>query len=203
MRFLMSLFPFWRQSWGRIPLGGIPMSGGPRQIHKGMAKRMVSSWDWIFLPTLIVLALTYIFATPIKIGPFVPPEPVFALGLAFAWPLIRPSFLAAGTLAGIGFFMDCLWGGPLGFYPFLLLCVYLTLSATRSYIVGQDPWMIGALYGLSVFGFFALGTMIISLSAGNIPRLVGVFEQALATGLAFFLAQSLMETFMHTDVRFK
>lgn len=196
-------FPNAKSALSGLPIGKIPFRNGPRPVHQGMAKRTVSALDWIFLPTILVIVLTYVCAAPIRIGPFVPPEPVFALGLAFAWPLIRPSFLAAAVLMGIGLFLDFFWMAPLGFYTFLLLGVYFVLVLVRSYVVGQDQWVVFGIYGLCVLAFFTVGTVVISLEAGNPPRLVGVLEQMLATGLGYILAHNLMETYLHTDVRFK
>ncbi|MDC7677650.1 hypothetical protein [Asticcacaulis machinosus] len=174
-----------------------------RGVRKGMAQRMIGPLDWIGWPALWVLAGTILLATPMKIFGLYLPEPVLPLALAFSWPLIRPSYIAPLVLALMGAFLDYFWGAPLGFWTLSLMIVYGVTFLLRGYIVGQDMMVITALYGSAVIGFFVLNTLLATIDSGMVPRLISVFEQALATFAAVFLVLWLLETFVHADVRFQ
>ena len=81
------------------------MSGGTRPL---------APWLWLGVPMLQALAATIVFAIPIRFWGLALPEPLFAMPLAFAWAVIRPSMLGPVSVLLLGFAMDLLWGGPLG-----------------------------------------------------------------------------------------
>jgi rod shape-determining protein MreD len=173
-----------------------------RYAAKGMAKHMVGPWDWILAPALISLALTLMFAAPIRIWGLVLPEPVWPMLLAFCWPLVRPSYIAPLVLAAIGLCLDVFWAAPLGFYTLLLIVIYGVFLSLRSFIIGQDAVVINSIYAIACFGFFTLGTIVITISSGEIPRLIGVGEQMLATMALYPLVNRYLDIYLHADVRF-
>lgn len=172
----------------------------PRRTNAG---RIIGPQDWIALPALLAVLATLVMATdvPLPFG-WEMPEPVWPMVLAFSWPLIRPSYFAPVVLAGLGFFLDYFWGAPIGFYVLCLMTVFGGTLLIRGYIVGQETWVVGAAYCLAVGLFFAMGTVLTAIDAGNVPRLVGVFEQMLVTSFLFFFVHMLLETYLHADVRF-
>ncbi|GGZ30241.1 hypothetical protein [Asticcacaulis endophyticus] len=174
-----------------------------RGVRKGMAQRMIGPLDWIGWPALGVLAATIVLATPMKVFGLYLPEPVLPLALAFAWPLIRPSYVAPLVLALMGAFLDYFWGAPLGFWTLSLMIVYGVIFLLRGYMVGQDMMVIAGLYGVAVIGFFILTTLMATIDSGMVPRLISVFEQALATFASVFLVLWLLESYVHADVRFQ
>ncbi|ESQ80120.1 hypothetical protein [Asticcacaulis sp. YBE204] len=172
----------------------------PRRTSGG---RTIGPQDWLLIPAVLCVVATFILATDIPL-PFGwdLPEPVWPMVLAFSWPLIRPSYIAPLLLAGLGFFLDYFWGAPLGFYVLCLMAVYGATLLIRSYIVGQDLWVVTVAYGLAVLLFFTLGTILTVIDTGMVPRLISVFEQMLATGVLVFFVHALLERFLHADVRF-
>lgn len=172
-------------------------------LRGGVASRVITSWDWIFAPALMCIGLTIVLATPLRLWGLVLPEPVSAFVLAFAWPLIRPSFIAPLALAGLGLFLDLFWGAPLGFWTLSLVLVYGGLLLARSYIVGQDSMLVFGIFMLVELGFFLFATLAMTLYAGAVPRLWGVVEQMFATSLLFPFVLILLERFVQTDLKFK
>ncbi len=189
-----------------------PSAGRRARLYKALfenktprrgAGGAVGPQDWLLYPALLAVLMTLIFATdlPLPFGLDLP-EPVWPVALAFAWSLIRPSFIAPVLLAAMGLFLDYFWGAPLGFYVICLMAVHAVTLIIRSYIVGQDTWVVIGAYTLAVLLFFALGTVLTALDSGVVPRLISVFEQMLVTwGLVVFVL-ILLERFLNSDVRF-
>ncbi|ESQ75600.1 membrane protein [Asticcacaulis sp. AC402] len=174
-----------------------------RGMRGGMASRIIGPWDWILAPALISLAATIVLATAFQPLGLYLPEPVTPLLLAFAWPLIRPSYIAPFVLGGLGIFLDFFWGAPLGFWTLNLMLVYAVLVFARTYIIGQDWLVVFGVFLLTELVFFGLCTVVMSIDTGSVPRLFGVFEQAFATTLFFPAVWYLMEKYLHADVRFQ
>ena len=177
-----------------------PLNSGMRG---GMASRIITPWDWILFPALVSLCVTIVLSTPLQPFGLYLPEPVTPFLLAFAWPLIRPSYIAPFVLGGLGLFLDMFTGAPLGFWTLGLMLVYGVLVAVRTYVIGQEWIVVFAVFVLTEVAFFTFCTLVISIDSGGVPRLWGVFEQALATGLGFPAVLYLMEKYLHTDVRFQ
>ncbi len=164
---------------------------------------IVGPQDWLLYPALIAVLATLVLATdlPLPFG-WDLPEPVWPVALAFAWPLIRPSFIAPILLGLMGLFLDYFWGAPLGFYVIGLMAVHAATLIIRSYIVGQDTWVVIGAYTLAVLLFFTLGVIMTTLDSGVVPRLISVFEQMLATWCLVVVVLILLERFLNSDVRF-
>lgn len=164
---------------------------------------IVGPQDWLLYPALMAVLATLVLATdlPLPFG-WDLPEPVWPVALAFAWPLIRPSFIAPVLLGLMGLFLDYFWGAPLGFYVIGLMAVHAATLIIRSYIVGQDTWVVIGAYTLAVLLFFTLGVIMTTLDSGVVPRLISVFEQMLATWCLVIVVLILLERFLNSDVRF-
>jgi len=173
-----------------------------RNARQAMASRVIGPWDWLIAPALLSVTLTVVLATAFQPFGLFLPEPVSPLVLAFAWPLIRPSYIAPFVLGALGFFCDMFWGAPAGFWTLSLLAVYGTLVATRTYIIGQDWLVVFAVWVVTELAFFILLTLMATLASGGVPRLWGVFEQMLATTILFPFVVYLMEKYLHADARF-
>ena len=178
---------------------GTPINRG---LRGGMAGKIIGPWDWIIAPALLSVVLTVILAAPLQPFGFDLPEPVSPLILAFAWPLIRPSYFAPFALGLLGLFLDFFWGAPLGFWTINLMLVYGVLVFVRTWIIGQEWIVVFGCFLLAELVFFAFGTLLTTLDSGSIPRLWGVVEQAFATTLLFPYVLYLMEKYVHSDVRF-
>src|SRR5690349_7039016 len=94
--------------------------------------RPLAPWRWLGLPMLAVMAATILFALPMRVFGFGLPEPIFALPVAFAWAVIRPSMLAPLCVMLTGLFLDMLWGSPTGFWAVCLLLPYGIVLGARS-----------------------------------------------------------------------
>ncbi len=173
-----------------------------RGMRGGMAAKIVNPWDWIGAPALICILVTVVLAAPIQPFGFYLPEPVCAFVLAFAWPLIRPSYIAPVVLGALGLFLDMFYNTPLGLWTLLLMLMYGALTALRTYVVGQEWIIVFGIYVLAEVVIFGLGAVFMTLDTGGVPRLWGVFEQMFATTLLFPFVLYLLEKYLHADVRF-
>ena len=187
--------------------GGLSGSSGMgnavnRGLRGGMASKIIGPWDWIIAPGLLSICLTIILATAFQPFGFYLPEPVSPLILAFAWPLIRPSYFAPFVLAALGLFLDFFWGAPIGFWTLGLMLVYGVVVLVRTWIIGQEWLVVFGCFLMTELIFFTFATILMTLDAGAVPRLWGVFEQALATALLFPYILFLLEKYVHSDVRF-
>jgi rod shape-determining protein MreD len=165
--------------------------------------RVVGPLDLLILPALACLLATLVMATPIRLFGLPPPEPVFPMILAFAWPLIRPSMLGPIALLGVGLVLDLFWGGPLGLWTLALLGVYGAVLAGRSFIIGQDLpvllfWYVGLVSGAFLFAY-----LFVMLDVQMTPSLPGVLMQLGVTLLLFPLTYWLVQRFDDGDVRFR
>lgn len=172
-------------------------------MRRPMAVRVVGPGQWILIPALAAILCTIILATPFELFGLNPPEPVWPMVLAFAWPLIRPSILAPITLGFLGLFLDKFWGGPLGLWAVCLVSVYVLMLGARPILAGQDTqtlftWYCGACFAASMLGF-----CITTLVVGNMPSLIGLLFQVIPTILLFPIAHWMLELFDDGDVRFR
>jgi rod shape-determining protein MreD len=174
-----------------------------RGMRGGMAARIIGPWDWIILPALISVAATIVLATAFQPFGLYLPEPVTPFLLAFAWPLIRPSYIAPFVLGALGMFLDFFWGAPLGFWTLSLMLVYAALVFARTYLIGQEWIIVFGVFVLTEIIFFGICTTFMAIDTGSVPRIFGVIEQALATGAGFPVVWYLMEKYLHADVRFQ
>ena len=172
-------------------------------MKRAVAVRVVGPLHWIVIPSLIVAGVSILLATPFELFGLKLPEPVSALVLAFAWPLIRPSMLAPAVLFGLGLFLDLFWGGPLGLWPLSLLAVYGAILLASNFLAGQATIVLFALYVASTGFAFFLAYMITTLSLGNAPSILAVMGQVVPTLLLFPLADWLIQRFDDADVRFR
>jgi len=173
-----------------------------RGVRAGMASRIITPWDWILAPALMSVGLTIVLATAFQPFGFYLPEPVSPFILAFAWPLIRPSYIAPFVLGALGFFLDFFWGAPLGFWTFSLVLVYGGLALARTYLIGQEWMVLFGLFLLTELVFFSICVLLTLIDTGAVVRLWGVVEQAFATTLLFPFVLMLLEKYVHSDVRF-
>ena len=183
---------------------GLGGGRGPinRGLRNGMASKIIGPQEWIFFPALLSLGLTIVLATAFQPFGFDLPEPVSPLILAFAWPLIRPSYIVPFVLGGLGLFLDFFWGAPLGFWTLGLMLVYAGLVMARTYIIGQEWIVVFAIFLAVEFLFFLFGVILITVDTGSVPRLWGVIEQMFATTLLFPFVLVLLEKYVHSDARF-
>jgi len=173
-----------------------------RGVRGNMASKIITPWDWILAPALMSVALTIVLATAFQPFGLYLPEPVSPFILAFAWPLIRPSYIAPFVLGLLGFFLDFFWGAPLGFWAFSLVLVYGGLALARTYLIGQEWVVLFGLFLLTELIFFSLCILLTFIDTGSVARLWGVVEQAFATTVMFPFVLFLLEKYVHSDVRF-
>ncbi len=158
---------------------------------------------WLVMPMLICMAVTLVFATPLRVMGAAPPEPVFSLVLAFAWAAIRPSVLPPIALLTLGLFQDLVWGGRLGFWPLCLMSAYAVILLMRASLSGQGFLVQWAWYAAACGAAFGVGVVMTDLAAGVVPNLVGVFWQWLASAILFPLAWRMIERYEDADPRFR
>jgi rod shape-determining protein MreD len=158
---------------------------------------------WLGVPMALCVAATVVLALPIRIFGLRLPEPVFALVPAFAWAVIRPSVLPPFALVVLGLILDALWGGPLGLWPVCLLCAYAPILVLRPILSGQEAWILWAIYAAVCGVALAVGLAAITLRAGAMPGLIGVFWQWLASAALFPFAHRLITRYEDADVRFR
>lgn len=167
------------------------------------AARGLAPWRWLGLPMLLVMVVTFIFALPLRFWGLGLPEPLFAMPVAFAWAVIRPSMLGPIAILVLGLFLDFLWGAPTGFWPVCLLLPYGVVLAARSILAGQSQLMMWIWYALSTAMAMGTGYLFTMLHTQSTPDLVTVGWQFLATVVLYPFANLLIERFEDADVRFR
>jgi rod shape-determining protein MreD len=165
--------------------------------------RPLAPWRWLGVPMLYVMAASMVFAVPIRLWGLGLPEPVFALPVAFAWAVIRPSMLAPVGVMAMGFFLDLLWGSPMGFWAVCLLLPYGIVLGARSILAGQSQVMLWVWYGLSTALAIGAGYLFTMLDTQNAPNPASVGWQFLATVVLYPFADRLIDRFEDADVRFR
>lgn len=163
----------------------------------------LTPWRWLGVPLAQAMALTVLFAIPLRLFGLQLPEPVFALPLAFAWVIIRPSVLAPFAVLLMGLFLDAFWGSRLGLWAVSLLTGYGVALACRSMMAGQSRLMLWAWYGLICVIAMAMGSFICVIETGAAPSPFALGWQFLATVLLYPIADTLIGRFEDADVRFR
>lgn len=158
---------------------------------------------WLGGPTLLCLALTVVFATPVRLFGLQLPEPVFPLAPAFAWAVIRPSVIAPLVVLAMGLFLDFLWYSPIGLWGVSLLVGYGGILACRSMMMGQARIVLFAWYVIMVLLAMSTGYLITVLDNGSAPSVIAGFWQLLPTVLLFPASMWLIDRFEDADVRFR
>ena len=159
--------------------------------------------QWLLLPALACIGATMLFAAPLRVAGVQLPEPVFAMILAFAWAIIRPSILAPFGLLALGLFMDLFWGGPMGLWGLSLLMAYGGVLATRNMMTGQSRPMLWAWFAFMSLVCMTTGYVVSIMDSGQAPSLLAAFWQLLPTTLLYPFAHRLTERFEDADVRFR
>lgn len=172
-------------------------------MRRPVAVRVVGSFELVFRPALIAIALTIVLATPVKLFGMTLPEPVLPMVLAFAWPLIRPSMLAPTVLFALGLFLDIFWGGTLGTWPLALMIVYGVVLGSRNLLAGQETQVLFAWYAVCTVLAFILAYLVVTFDAGRPPSLLALVLQVLPTLLLFPVADWMVQRFDDGDVRFR
>jgi len=172
-------------------------------VRRPIAVRVVGPMQWIVYPSLAVIALTIVFGTPVELFGLQLPEPIFALVLAFAWPLIRPSMLAPVVLFVLGLFVDLFLGGVLGVWPLGLMAVYGIGLLGRNLLAGQETSVLFGWYAACVALAFLLGYLVVSAIALNAPSILSLLGQMIPTLLLFPVANWMIERFDDGDTRFR
>jgi rod shape-determining protein MreD len=131
------------------------------------------------------------------------PEPVLAVGLAFAWALLRPSMFAPIVLLFVGLFLDLLWGAPLGLWGLSLLLAYAAVALARPLMTGHGYAATWAWYAATVAVALGAAYLFTTLDARVRPHIWAVLSQALVTTLLYPVVARLTEQFEDVDPRFR
>jgi rod shape-determining protein MreD len=174
-------------------------------MRRPVAVRVVGPMQWIVIPALITVAVTFLLATPVKLFGLSLPEPVIPMVLAFAWPLIRPSVVAPLALMGLCLFLDIFWAaqGAMGMWALALLAIYAVVLGSRAFLIGQETAVLFVWYAACCSLAFLLVYLIVSLKAGNAPSILALIGQVVPTLLLFPFADRMIERFEDGDVRFR
>ncbi|MBX3483232.1 hypothetical protein [Phenylobacterium sp.] len=169
----------------------------------GGGARPLAPWRWLGLPMLAVMAATILFALPMRFNGYGLPEPIFALPVAFAWAVIRPSMLGPVCVMLLGLFLDMLWGAPTGFWAVCLLLPYGIVLGGRTMLQGQSQLMMIIWYVGATMLTIGAGYLLTMLDTRNAPDPLTVLWQFLATIVLYPFANQLIERFEDADVRFR
>lgn len=165
--------------------------------------RPLAPWRWLGVPLVQVMAASFVFALPIRVFGLGLPEPVFAMPVAFAWAVIRPSMLAPLGVMIMGVYLDFLWGSPTGFWAVCLLLPYGIVLGARSFLAGQSQLMMWLWYGAATALALGAGYLFTMLDTQNAPSPVSLAWQFLATVVLYPFADRLIDRFEDADVRFR
>ncbi len=172
-------------------------------MKRAVAVRVVGPLHWIVIPSLIVAGVSILLATPFELFGLKLPEPVPALVLAFAWPLIRPSMIGPVVLFFLGLFLDLLWGGMLGVWPLALLTVYVLVLLSRNLLSGQETAILMVWYGCCTLLAFLVAYLFVTLDAGRAPSVLGLLGQVIPTLILWPAANWMIQRFDDGDTRFR
>ncbi len=153
---------------------------------------------WILGPAVVCAGATVLFAAPIRVLGVALPEPVFPLVAAYVWAVLRPSVAAPFALAGLGLFLDLVWGGPVGLWPICLIAAHVLALSVRRLLSGEDFVVLWVWYAIACAVAFGVGVVSMRAASGIWPTLTGVALQAAVTVALFPLAWTLIERY-HTD----
>ena len=165
--------------------------------------RPLAPWRWLGGPMLAAMAASLLLAVPLRFWGLSLPEPVFALPVAFAWAVIRPSMLAPLGVMIMGLFLDLLWGSPIGFWAVSLLLAYGVVLGGRTMLAGQGQLMMWVWYGAATALAMGAGYLFTMLDTQNAPDPRSVGWQFLATVVLYPFADRLIDRFEDADVRFR
>jgi rod shape-determining protein MreD len=160
-------------------------------------------WSWLIVPTLVCLAATLVFATPIRFLGLGLPEPVFPMILAFSWANIRPSILGPFLLLLSGLFLDLFWHGALGLWALCLLVVYGLGLLVRNLMAGQPVLVLWFWYGAFCLTAYAIAYLLVFADAHMAPSLIGTGINLLVTVALFPFSRAMIERFEDQDIRFR
>ena len=163
----------------------------------------LAPWRWLGVPMLQVILATFLLALPMRFWGLSLPEPVFALPVVYAWAVIRPSMLAPVGVMLMGFYLDLLWGNPLGFWAVCLLLPYGLVLSGRAMLAGQSRLFMWAWYSAATALALGAGYIFTMLDTQNAPSPVSVGWQFLATVVLYPFADRLIDLFEDADVRFR
>ena len=150
-----------------------------------------------------VMVATILFGVPLRVFGLQLPEPLFAMTLAFAWAVIRPSVLAPFAILFVGLFLDIFWGGPLGLWAICLLIAYGVALAGRTMMAGQNRLILWLWFALVTATALVAGFLFVMLDSKSSPGLIPLAWQFLATIVLYPYAQRLIDLFEDADVRFR
>jgi rod shape-determining protein MreD len=176
---------------------GSGLGGGSR------AARPLNPLTWLILPALVVVLLTFLLGTPMEAFGLRLPEPVWAVGLAFAWASLRPSLAAPILLLIVGLFLDLFWGAPMGLWALSLLLAYTAVWLGRPFISGQGYAASWAWYAATTAVAIGAAYLFTTLDAQVRPHIWAVLSQALVTALLYPLVARTLEQFEDVDPRFR
>ncbi len=167
------------------------------------SSRPLEPWRWLGVPALVAVAATVAIDVPVRIFGFALPEPVFPLILAFAWAVIRPSWLGPLALVLLGLFLDLFDAAPLGLWPISLLVAYTVALVARALMVGQETEVMSVYFAASVAAAFATAYLLINIAGHGRPNLISVLWQFISTLVFFPLVLMLRDRFRDADIRFR
>jgi rod shape-determining protein MreD len=167
------------------------------------AVRGLEPWRWLGIPMLQVMAVSFLFALPIRIYGLALPEPIFALPVVFAWAVIRPSMLAPVCVMLTGVYLDLLWGAPTGFWAVCLLIAYGAVLAARAILAGQGRLVMWAWYAAVTGLTLGAGYMLVLVSFKGAADPGPLLWQFLVTVVLYPFADRLIDRFEDADVRFR
>jgi rod shape-determining protein MreD len=165
--------------------------------------RTLEPVGWLIAPVAGCILASLILAMPLRLWGFRLPEPVFAFIPAFAWAVVRPSVIGPVLLFVLGFFLDLLWGSPLGLWSAALITSYGFVTATRPFMTGQARLIIFGWYVAACLIGFGGAYLMTMLKAFTTLNLFAFFWQFGVTIALYPLAHMLIERFEDADVRFR
>jgi rod shape-determining protein MreD len=103
----------------------------------------------------------------------------------------------------LGFYLDLLWGSPVGFWAVCLLLPYGVVLGGRAMLAGQSRLMMWVWYGAATGLAMGVGYLFTMLETQGAPDALAVGWQFLATVILYPFADRLIERFEDADVRFR
>jgi rod shape-determining protein MreD len=143
---------------------------------------------WVMLPFLLALFCVFVYASPLRVGNFTIPMPLFPFMVIYFWSMTRPEFMPAMAIFLIGLLQDLLTGGPLGLWALTYLVTTAILSTQIDVIAGRGRGGMWAGFVLAVLLASGLAWGFARLALGPGPAGGRLGMEMLLSILAYPLA---------------
>ena len=136
-------------------------------------------------PTLLGVFGVIILALPVRLFEGFVPTPIIPLVVIFFWSIYDPDFMPSLSVFFIGLLQDLLTGGPLGLWAAVYLVTQYIVLSQRAYFLGREQKVVWIGFAMAALGASMILWLVMSLMAGLMLPIRGLFYQMFATVMIY------------------